>query len=235
MDLRRAGFFCTIVVTIFCLFLVSCSRAKLNNNGIPNNQANGGNSLSDTIYREKLKERKRQEIKREFDLMGDVLIVESRKAGLSTLRTSKLSDDSDIEIRIWAGFDLEPIRVLIVEKRKDRLQGRYLEATDKELGKKRKKVLFKSQEQLERIWKVFKKFGIETIPDEADVVELEPDEDSGVVIVEVLNQRGYRYFLYTPPCSPTNAEARRLANILKTIRQEFDIKLTNCQAINIDS
>ena len=234
MILSKVRFCWVSILVLWTTCLISCSQTQSSEKPNSSDQLKGNTATSNANSRENYKERVQDDLRQELREMADDFDIEARKVALSTLRTSKLFNDDDFEIRIWVGFDLEPIRALIIEKRKAKWHAFYLKVKDKESGQRKRIVSVKPHGGWEKLWKSFQEYEIETLRSEFEIENVDPYEDSGYVFVEVLNRAGYRYYGYLPPCNPTNSETKKLANILKVIRNEFGIKLTNCEAIVID-
>jgi hypothetical protein len=139
-------------------------------------------------------------------------------------------DKVDLEIRVWIGFGLDPVKGMILRKR-----GAYWKAVFmpplEDSGKKREKTIVALAEPVsgwDVFWTRLETQDILSLPDDSVVGAVEPFPDSEGVFVEVLNKDGYRNYSYNAPCESKVDEGRKLVNILEILSSDLNINMRGC-------
>jgi hypothetical protein len=135
----------------------------------------------------------------------------SQRNGLTPLRQMDIADGA-IEIRVWAGFGLTPLRGVLLQRNGDKWSGRHVPGDDAH------KLIPKAS--WVAIWKRVEALGILTLPD----ASILPNEvfvlDGMSYVVEINDGKLYRTYHYGNPEHQTWPEARRIIEIWEALQAE---------------
>lgn len=148
----------------------------------------------------------------------------AQKAGLTDLRAAML-DNGDLEVRVWIGFGLDPLKGFVFKRGSGHWEATYLRPIDPEssVGNYQQK-LPPPKSGWNQFWDQLIAKGILTLPDSSELgdEDMFPDGESNVV--EVNTNRTYRTYKYGIPEYQKWPEAKSVVEITEIIFNEFGIK-----------
>jgi hypothetical protein len=203
------------MIVSLCLFSLSCSVAK--NKAFDNSrvQASETSKPNSTTAVQKSWE----------PLYFRVINERIEGTELRRLRDQEIPPDSR-EIRIWTGFDLSPLRGIILRQDDEGWSARYVKPLDKSSETQRTPALLPPPKSGWKIlWGKLEGSGILTLPDAIDIGADNPSPDIGSVVVEIKTSDKYRTYKYEGLETSEHLEAQKLLKICRTLSDEFEIPL----------
>jgi hypothetical protein len=154
-------------------------------------------------------------------------IINERLQGtdIKNLRDQEISSDSK-EIRIWSGFDLYPLKGIILKQSGVDWSARYLPPLD-DLPNTQKSSYFlpPPKSGWKKLWEKLESLDIISLPDATDIGANNPSPDVGAVVVEIKTSDGYRTYKYDGLEASEHPEAKKMVKICKILSDEFKIQL----------
>lgn len=202
-----------VLLSLMLSALVCCGKGS---NQVHNN-LNGGNSASpsevsipkkawETIYFEPINER-------------------NAAAGMKSLKETQLPLDA-LEIRMWVGFDLSPLRGFLLRRTGEHWSATYFPPSDASAK------LFKPPIALspprsgwQSLWGKLTGEDILTLPDAFDIGADNLYPDATGVVVEMKVNSSYRAYKYSGFDTSERVEAQKVTRICRILSEEFKIFL----------
>lgn len=142
-------------------------------------------------------------------------------AGLANLRAVPLPKD-DLEVRVWAGFGLSPLRGIVLKRASGQWSATRLAGIHGGVPKdKYQRTLPAPKTGWGSAWQRLVEAGILTLPDASEL-----GCDSGVLdgisyVVEVSKDREYRTYMYDNPVYAKCKEAKQMLKVVEIFDDEF--------------
>lgn len=144
---------------------------------------------------------------------------------IKSLREQEISPDSR-EVRVWVGFDLSPLRGVILKQDSGGWSGRYVPRLDGSSDSPRaSRPLSSPRTGWKSLWERLESLGIYTLPDAADIGADNPYPEAMSVVVEIKTPESYRTYKYSGLYTAERAEAKNVMEIVKSLSDEFGIQL----------
>lgn len=138
---------------------------------------------------------------------------------ITNLRDLELPPDSK-EIRIWVGFDLSPLRGLILKQNNEEWSALVLPPLDSSNTLRNPQILLPPKNGWANLWKKLEQLEIMTLPDPIDYGDI----DGRGVVVEIKSGNSYRTYQYSIN-NRTGDNYKKIKEICETLSNEFDIEL----------
>jgi hypothetical protein len=146
---------------------------------------------------------------------------------IKNLRDIEISPNS-IEVRIWVGFDLSPLRGLILRQNNGEWTALYVPPIDSsDLPRLRPYLLQPPKSGWESLWERLKSLEILTLPDATEIgLDDKSTFDSRGVVIEIKTKDSYRTYLYFGlNWEKRTEEQRKVFEICNTLSEEFGLHL----------
>lgn len=148
----------------------------------------------------------------------------SHKAGLSILKSTALPK-GDLEVRLWIGFGTDPLRGFVISRTNGLWAATYLMPIDPKYPQHNyQQNLPTPKDGWETFWNRLANKGILTLPDSSKLGDQIVFPDAQYSVVEVNTGEVYRAYKYAAPEYQRQAEAKRMAAIIRLIFTEFGIE-----------
>lgn len=168
---------------------------------------------------------KKEKVRREGEEAGlDEIDRFASRYSVGSLREKRLPANA-YELRIWIGISPNTTRGLILTEN----TARYLPPIG-DIGQEK----FEPARALvpasgwEAFWNDVGNSGLLYFPEEPEAEQVEPWNDSDVVIVEIRKGNNYRNVLYGFPCHSKGVQAKLLIDAITTISQHLGIEFYKC-------
>lgn len=154
-----------------------------------------------------------------FELINE----RAKVANLSNLRSAVLPSD-DLEVRMWIGFGLSPLKGIIIKRHNGQWSGMHLEPINPRFPNGNYQQALRSPKSgWDNLWRRLVDEGILTLPDSSQLGNEVVFPDGKSYVVEMNTGNTYRTYRYRSPEYQSWTEAKRMLNIVSILKDEFDI------------
>jgi hypothetical protein len=148
--------------------------------------------------------------------------------GILPLRTENRPADS-FEVRVWKGWGMRGTKGIILR----RPRGRWIASlvsipSSGRFSRPTIQVLQAPHSGWEVVWQALIENRILDLPDDSEVGEVEPFEDSEQIVVDLLINSDHRTYSYNAPCYSEVDEGRNVKRIVEILGREFDVTWFSC-------
>ena len=140
------------------------------------------------------------------------------RVNIPKLRDSKLPQ-GDIELRVWIGFGMARLQGLSINRNRGEWSAVYISETEDGLSGSIRET--RPQTDWENFWMTLKKQGILTLPDQSELKSMVLVLDGESYVVEYFVDGDYRSYMYSNPDYQRGPEAKKIIEIIRTLRREL--------------
>ncbi len=153
--------------------------------------------------------------------------IGSRIEGTDTLnlRDKEISPNSK-EVRIWVGFDLYPLKGIILKQNDGNWTAEYFPPIkNSDTSAKKTQLLGEPKSGWKKLWEKLESLEIFTLPDSVDIGATNAYPDGKGAVVEIKTFDFYRTYMYGGLATAKREESKKVLEICNTLSREFGIEL----------
>jgi hypothetical protein len=211
------------LLTLLAIPIFACASCKQTafSNAVPEQ------TPTPTIVRERPVEVVVSDIPKGWQPIFQAIDEESRAVGIENLRKAIISD-SDIEVRIWAGFGITKLQGFILKRRGTEWSSIHIGIPVGSRDHENKTIpLNTPRSGWESAWDSMLSHGILTLPN-AGAIDCNSMYDDGYsYVVEVRKGRNYRTYMYDNPSEKFDnrcAEADKILAIANIVKTDYGVE-----------
>lgn len=141
------------------------------------------------------------------------------------LRDKEISPNSK-EVRIWVGFDLYPLKGIILKQNDGSWVAEYLPPIkDTATNTRKTQLLREPKSGWKKLWEKLESLDIYTLPDSVDIGATNAYPDAKGAVVEIKTFDTYRTYMYGGLSTPKSQESKNVSEICKILSREFGVEL----------
>jgi hypothetical protein len=130
------------------------------------------------------------------------------------------------EVRVWVGFDLSPLKGIILKQTNGDWSARYVPPLGNSSNSPRaSRPLTSPRTGWKSLWAKLESSGIYTLPDAADIGANNPYPEARGVVVEIKTADSYRTYKYGGLHPAETQEVKNVVEIVNTLSDEFGVQL----------